>query len=181
VSSEDARLNRAPTAPDTPPPAQRRLGKKHRAGINSALQHAWQQWRVEFIAAILILLAILVLNKQVSLRRLLSSLLRLLTAGLVQLGDCVTRLLARMSLTDLLAIGLIFIVLALLFWHTRQRFMSSPRLTQLSCPRCGSGLGRVHRRWYHRVASLFVPVRLYRCRDSRCRWRGLRVKPWRTH
>jgi len=80
------------------------------------------------------------------------------------------------TLSDLVAYALLLVAVALVLWRARRKLMTLPRFTVLKCPRCGSGLHRVHRRWYDRLLDLYVPVRRYQCEDPDCRWRGLRVK-----
>ena len=49
----------------------------------------------------------------------------------------------------------------------------SGRRARQACPQCGHTLYRVHRRPLDRLASLFVPLRRYRCDE--CGWSGLHV------
>jgi hypothetical protein len=41
-----------------------------------------------------------------------------------------------------------------------------------ACPKCGSGVERISRRWIDRVMSSFLPSRRYRCRSIACKWEG---------
>ena len=45
------------------------------------------------------------------------------------------------------------------------------------CPRCGGPTRRTRRRVRDRVASLFGPLRRYRCGDLQCGWKGNRRLP----
>jgi len=48
------------------------------------------------------------------------------------------------------------------------RYMYSSR----SCPQCGDGLMRVHRRVVDRLYSLYRPVHRYQCTSLECGWQG---------
>ena len=41
-----------------------------------------------------------------------------------------------------------------------------------ACPKCGSSVERVSRRWIDRLMSRLVPSRRYRCRSIVCKWEG---------
>ena len=41
-----------------------------------------------------------------------------------------------------------------------------------ACPKCGSGVERISRRWIDRLMSRLVPSRRYRCRSISCKWEG---------
>lgn len=45
-----------------------------------------------------------------------------------------------------------------------------------TCPRCGSQVLAVHRRWFDRVISLFVPLRRYTCDEDDCGFSFVRVR-----
>jgi hypothetical protein len=48
-----------------------------------------------------------------------------------------------------------------------------------SCPHCGEGVQRIHRRLLDHLLSLLRPIRRYRCDNPACQWEGnLR---WRRH
>ncbi len=49
-------------------------------------------------------------------------------------------------------------------------------MSQKTCPRCGSQVLAVHRRWYDRVGSLFVPLRRYTCDEDTCGLSFVRVR-----
>jgi ribosomal protein S27AE len=49
-------------------------------------------------------------------------------------------------------------------------------VSQKTCPRCGSQVLAVHRRWYDRIASLFVPLRRYTCDEDACEFSFVRVR-----
>ncbi len=109
-------------------------------------------------------------------------LLRALIAGLLVSVSCgivgtfiVLRGLAFIG--DALAHGVLpgIAVAILLGWRVRWRFMHTSRFIELTCPRCGNDLHRIHRRAGDRMLNLFVPVRRYQCKNRDCLWRGLKV------
>jgi hypothetical protein len=48
----------------------------------------------------------------------------------------------------------------------------------LVCPQCGQAVDRERRKVVHRLLSILLPVRYYRCRDY-CGWTGLIQSPSR--
>jgi hypothetical protein len=85
------------------------------------------------------------------------------------------RLARGTTVSDLTAYLLLIVVAGLVIWRVRHRLLTLPRFADTQCPRCGSQLARIHRRWADRVFGLFVPVRRYQCKNPECDWRGLRV------
>ncbi|GAB4293442.1 MAG: hypothetical protein Fur0025_29740 [Oscillatoriaceae cyanobacterium] len=72
----------------------------------------------------------------------------------------------------LIGVSITFIVVRL-----RYRLRTSPRYAGAKCPVCGGRLRRVHRNFFDRAINLLLPVSRHKCRDSKCGWEGLRVKP----
>jgi len=163
--------------PLTPESTQRKRRRK-----NPTLARArriWQDWGVEIVVGFLIMLAIFLLVEQMDIRETLFAWLLAAIDGLQSLIAAFARGLVRFvqgtTLSDLVAYVLILAVVVLIAWRTRQRVLTNPRLAQIQCPRCGGDLHRIHRRWHHRLLNLVIPIRRYRCQDSACGWRGLRV------
>jgi hypothetical protein len=82
----------------------------------------------------------------------------------------------RTTLSDLIGYVLLLSAVVFVLWRLRWRLMTTPRFTERVCPHCGGELHRIHRHGLDRVASLFVPLARYRCKNSECQWQGLRVK-----
>jgi len=62
--------------------------------------------------------------------------------------------------------------------HLPLRSESAAAAHGLACPTCGSAVFRVSRRAVDLLASIFVPLRRYRCIAMKCAWEGnLREKP----
>jgi hypothetical protein len=135
---------------------------------------------VEIVVAILLLLAIFLLVERINLRETLYGWLLAALGGLEGLITATIQGLVRFvqdtTLSDLVAYALLVAVIFLIGWRTRYRVLTSPRLTEIRCPRCGGDLSRIHRRWWHRLLNRVIPVRRYRCKDQACNWRGLRVR-----
>ncbi len=72
----------------------------------------------------------------------------------------------------LIGVSVIFILVRL-----RYRLRTSPRYAGAKCPVCGGRLRRVHRNLFDRAINLLLPVSRHKCRDHKCGWEGLRVKP----
>lgn len=139
----------------------------------------WKEWRVEILIALLICLAVFLLLEQMNIRQ-------SLYAWLVNLADRLgsfvawafqglVRVARNTTLSDLTAYLLLLVVVGLAIWRIRHRLLAQPRFSELQCPRCGSGLARIHRRWSDRALSLLVPIRRYQCTNRECAWRGRRV------
>lgn len=96
-------------------------------------------------------------------------------AHLTRLDDAISGMLTRISPSDAVGLGLIVIAVVAIVLRTRWRLLTDKRYTALACPRCGGPIHRVHRKGVDRWINAYVPVRRYRCADSRCRWEGLRT------
>jgi hypothetical protein len=155
---------------------RRRQPKKRLATLRSI----WREWRVEIVIVLLTMLAIFFLVERMNIRQTLFawwvSLLKGLENLVTDLIRGVTDLVRNTTVSDLTAYVLLFVVAGLGFWRLRQRLMTRTRFTEPRCPRCGSDLHRIRRRWRDRVANVFVPVRRYQCKNGECGWRGLRVR-----
>jgi predicted RNA-binding Zn-ribbon protein involved in translation (DUF1610 family) len=168
------------------PPSSARERSGHRRGegrppsLVARIGRVWRGWWAEIVIAVLALLAIFLLVERMEIRQTLFSWLQTgiawLEALIAGFGQGVVRFVGNTTLSDMLAYLLLVAVVVVLGWRIRYRVLASPRLSETQCPRCGSGLHRIHRRWRHRVLSLFIPVRRYRCTDQACGWQGLRVK-----
>lgn len=176
--TSELKISPMDSPPLTPESTQRKRRRK-----NPTLARArriWQDWWVEIVVGFLILLAIFLLAERMNIRETLYGWLLAAVNGLESLIAAFARGLVRFvqgtSLSDLVAYVLILVVVALLGWRTRYRVLTNPRLAQIQCPRCGSDLHRIHRRWHHRLLNLVIPIRRYRCKDPACGWHGLRVK-----
>jgi len=170
---------------DTPTsgPDNTRLTRSRRRSANqfrAAVRRIWQDWWVEILIGVLVVLAVFLLVERMSIRQTLRTWLvavwHWLQALISGLALAVVGRVQHTTLSDLLAYCLLLLAATLILWRTRRRLMTSPSLTTLKCPRCGSEVHRVHRHWHDHVLDLYVPVRRYQCENSDCRWRGLRVK-----
>lgn len=159
----------------------RRSRRRNANQFRAAVRGIWQDWWVEILIGVLVALAIFLLVERINIRQTLRAWLVALWQGLQDLFSGLTRAVIgraqNLTFSDLVAYALLFVAVCLVLWRTRRRLMTLPRFTALKCPRCGSGMHRVHRRWHDRLVDLYVPVRRYQCEDPDCRWRGLRVKP----
>lgn len=161
------------------PTRSRRKGRRENPTLAQA-RRIWQDWWVEIVVVLLIMLAIFLLVEQMNIRETLFAWLLAAVNGLESLIAAFARSLVRFvqgtTLSDTVAYALILVVVVLIAWRTRYRVLTNPRLAQIQCPRCGSDLHRIHRRWYHRLLNLVIPSRRYGCKNPACGWRGLRIK-----
>jgi hypothetical protein len=91
------------------------------------------------------------------------------------LTDKIAAFFNDLSPAEIIGFILLLIALIAIAYRLRWRVTHSKSLTQLSCPRCGGDIHRVHRHTADRIINLFVPVRRYRCWNEACTWSGLRV------
>ncbi len=84
--------------------------------------------------------------------------------------------LSHFSPNDLLGGVLLLAAVLFLFWRGRYHFIHSAYWQARNCPKCGSGLHRIHRtRWDHILSRTLLPgARRYRCKNRACGWSGLR-------
>jgi predicted RNA-binding Zn-ribbon protein involved in translation (DUF1610 family) len=158
----------------------RRRAKRHRRNrFVARIQGVWRNWWVEILVALLALLAMFLLVERIDIRDGLLGWFASLLNGLEGLITVVFRdllsFVQQTTLSDLVAYLLLLAVAIVLAWRLRWRLMHTPRLSELTCPRCGSDLHRIHRRTVDRALNLFVPVRRYQCKNHDCGWRGLKV------
>ena len=139
-----------------------------------------REYRPELIAALLALLGIFLLVEQMDIRVTTFRIIRLAwrTVG-KKVADVVREVIyhiLHIRPSDLLGLVLILLSIVIVLWRVRVRLIQ--RMSGSTCPVCGGDLRRSRRDRLDRLVSLVLPVRPYRCRNSECRWKGLRV---RTH
>jgi hypothetical protein len=124
-------------------------------------------------------LAVFLLFERMQIRQTVLAWLRQGLQSVSTLGDSlyqgVASLIRRTTLSDLTAYIILLVVIVVALWRTRWRLMRLPRLAAQECPRCGSELHRIHRRFRDRLLGLFLPVRRYQCKNRDCRWHGLQT------
>jgi hypothetical protein len=165
----------------TPPGSKdrKRRNRRTRFSFLVTFQRGLREWWVEIVIALLVILAVFLLVERMNIRQTLYALLVGLVAGLEDtIGSLIQNardFIRDTTLSDLTAYVLLLVVFGLIAWRVRQRLMTQPRFAGAKCPRCGSDLRRIRRRWRDRVVNLYVPVRRYQCRAAECTWHGLRV------
>ena len=159
---------------------RRSRGRRTRKpGRRQEVADAWSRWRVEIILVLAVALAIFLLVERMQIRQFLWWWLRwgfqalLHAVGGVQRS--LTNFVQNTTASDLTAYVLLLIVLVVVAWRIRWRLMRTPHLAARECPRCGSEVRRMHRRWTERILSLYLPVRRYGCTNRDCSWLGPRV------
>jgi hypothetical protein len=139
----------------------------------------WQHYKFELIWLAIVAVGLFLIIEEMNIRETLFRWLRSAAAALfqgsTQLSRQVGQTLQRLTTSDLLGYLLVIAAAVALVWRVRWRFRHSEAFTALRCPRCGGNIHRKHRNIGDRLISIAVPVRRYRCVNSECRWRGLRV------
>lgn len=89
--------------------------------------------------------------------------------------ETLRRDLASRSSINLIALGLLGLVLLLIPWRIRVWIENAPRFNTHECPKCGRKLHRARRKISDRVLGtvLFLALRRYKCVDRNCSWNGL--------
>jgi hypothetical protein len=144
------------------------------------LKRIFREYWVEFIALVVVGMGILLVVEEFSLREVLALLFHNLVANLrglaFQSATGLGTYLSNFSSKDF--IGEVLLVAAVLFllWRGRYHFVHSAYWQARNCPKCGSGLHRIHRtKWDRFLSRTFLPgARRYQCKNRACGWSGLR-------
>lgn len=141
------------------------------------LRHYW----FEIVWVAVVALGLFLIFERMSIRRNLLQWVNQLGRGVLQgvdrFGETALAWLTRITLSD--AVGFVMVAAAVvaIVWRIRWRMLHNPVLGAEICPKCQGTLQRVHRTWFDHMMDVFVPVRRFRCANSACAWRGLRVHP----
>ena len=144
------------------------------------MKRVLQDYWVEFVALAVVATGIFLVVIDVSL---LQKLRLLLHQVGVLFGDLegsfyswLRDYIARFGLGDLLGWLLVLGGLVFVFWRGRHHFYRSAYWKAVDCPKCGSGLHRIHRTTWDRFLSrtLLLGARRYQCKNPECGWSGLR-------
>jgi len=135
--------------------------------------------RVELIAALLALLGIFLLVEQIQIRATIFAAMRAvwrtLSRGIWTVVSAVVNRILHTTVSDVIGLGLIALAILIMLWRVRFRLRSQLANGE-ACPLCGGKLRRIHRHWQDHLLSLLLPVGRYRCRNSECRWEGVRAR-----
>lgn len=159
--------------------SQEDLTRRRSKRRESTASRVWRQYRFEAVLLVAIGLGLFLLLERMNLRASLATWFRDFVTRLFsrfqQFDAALGEALARISLSDVLGAVLILGAVVAVLLRLRWRLLNHPSLAAISCPRCGGPIHRIHRKPLDRLISLYVPVRRYRCHNSACAWRGLRV------
>jgi rubredoxin len=133
-----------------------------------------RRWLIEIVAGAAAILGLFLLFEQTDISETLWDRLAGFWIGVGQLITQVMTAIRLIQLSDVLGIGLIVFAVVLLLRQSAQKIQDSPNWSARACPECGHSLRRERRRPGD-IATWFLPVRRYRCRN--CGWAGLRAKP----
>jgi len=155
------------------------LVRRRRVHRESRPRQFLRNYRVELLWLLIVAAGLFLLLEQVNLRSSVTLWARESAHRLLQraslLNEQIGAFFAQVSLSDLLGFALVLIAVAAIVLRVRWRLLSTPRLTQMKCPRCDGSLYRIHRTGIDRLINFYVPVRRYHCRADACGWSGLRV------
>jgi hypothetical protein len=152
---------------------------QHRRHRESQVRRFLRTYEFEIVWLIVITLGIFLIFERLSIRSTLFGWLSRGAAatlhGAGHLDQMAAAFLMRITLSDVVGYVLVLCALIVICLRMRWRVMHNPALAARRCPKCASGIHRVHRRQLDHFISLFVPVRRYRCANDQCGWCGLRV------
>jgi len=146
-----------------------------------------KEHKIEIAIVLLILLGIFLLIEQIELRSLFANGLQVFQTSLKKLLSLmktgVKFYVLSLSLSDFIGWILLVLAIVLAIWMVRNRFTHSASVQATSCPKCGSALHRIHRKYFDRLLSrtIFPHARRYRCANPECQWIGLRHPRHRHH
>jgi Zn-finger nucleic acid-binding protein len=146
-----------------------------------------KEYRIEIAIVLLIVLGIFLLIERMELRSLLTNGLQALQTSfnklLLLIKTGAEFYILDLSISDFLGWVLLILAVVLAIWVARYRFNNSSTFQADRCPKCGSALHRVHRKYFDRLLSrIFLPhARRYRCANHECHWTGLRHPRHRYH
>ena len=129
------------------------------------------------------LLGVFVIIERAELRKILGELANVFKMVGDKVSGTILVFLENFSISDVVGLLVIFFVMAFLLWRVRGRFEKSNRWMADVCPRCGSGLHRIHRTSFdHFLSQTLLPdARRYRCANYECVWEGLRRRRASEH
>lgn len=81
------------------------------------------------------------------------------------------------TLSLIAKVGAALLILILILWRLFWRFRTIESFTSTVCPRCGYPLSRIKRTNWQRKVSRVLPLRRFHCK--KCRWTGVRLKPYK--
>jgi hypothetical protein len=159
--------------------SEEKLVRRRQTKRPSPAREFWRNYGVELVGLIVIVVGAFLLVERMDIRRSVAAWFHRFVgiglAGFQTLDGQISRLLSSISVSDLLGLVLIVGAFTAVLLRIRWRLLNDPKLTDDGCPRCGGPIHRVHRKWYDRAISVYVPVRRYRCSDESCHWKGLKV------
>ena len=151
------------------------------------MKKSFKEYKVEILIVLLVLLGIFLLVERIELQSLTANGIEVLQTTLkrldILLKTGVKFYILSLSPSDFIGWVLLILAIVIVVWLIRHRFTNSTTIQAAACPRCGSPLHRVHRKYFDRLLSqTFLPhARRYRCANSSCRWTGLRRPRHRLH
>ena len=138
-----------------------------------------REYGLEFIAFVIAATGIFLVINEFSIREALQLAYQ---NAILRLGswtqNAATGGLAQFSPNDLLGWFLFLGGVVVIIWRGRYHFLQSEYWKAVNCPKCGSGLHRIHRTSWDRFLSrtLLRGARRYQCKNPECGWSGLRQR-----
>ncbi len=149
--------------------------------VRHTLPRFAREYRAEIIATIIALIGVFFLFEQYQLKQIIWDVLAgfgiSFTDWLLRLSGVLVAFVASITISNVLGLVLIGVAAFIMGRRTRARLIARYKASYEACPRCTRALARSHRTWPERLLSrvLFIHIRVYRCTNTDCRWRGIRV------
>lgn len=136
-----------------------------------------QKLAIELFALFLVSLGFFLLVEPWAITSNFSSIIGFTSQGINTFFKAILYYFTHLEFSDILGLFMLGFGLYLIAHRIIYRLRLSPEYVKLSCPVCGGKLRRSHRHIIDRVINYFIPVYRYRCRNRKCRWTGLRIRP----
>ena len=141
------------------------------------MRRIFREYGLEFLAFISVATGIFLVINEFSIRHALQlAYYRAIMRLESWMQNASTGGLGQFSTNDLLGWLLFVGGLIVIIWRGRYHFLQSEYWKAANCPKCGSGLHRIHRTSWDRFLShtLLREARRYQCKNPECGWSGLR-------
>lgn len=140
----------------------------------------WRRNSLEIAVVVLIMTGIYLLVEQTDISEnvilFLQTVIIFLASFLNSIASLIQKWIIDTEVSDIVGSTLILIAVFLLGYRTRTNLLKNYRNTR-SCPKCETGLSRIHRKFRHKIIGFIfrIQVKNYRCLGRNCSWRGIQI------
>lgn len=148
--------------------------------IKSSHLEFWRRNSLEIAVVVLILAGIYLIMEKTDVSENILHFIRVVIISIAgffgSIASFIQKWIEDTEASDIVGYTLILTAVFLLGYRTRTNLLKNYQNTR-SCPKCESGLSRLHRKFMHKIVSLMfrIKVKNYRCLGSNCSWRGIQI------